>query len=174
MLIRSYKEMSPQCHQPFNLVGEPTPHLYIRIRVLVLLIHSLTTESIGSCPSPLNITSPRFHPPHLPSEVSIVGVADEETLGGEGVRLYFDVGASDLVDERGFAHVGKSRDQDGASIRVDRRQTGQVLTDLVRGGRNRVCWLRRKTSLGRICILWISLLEFTLCDYAIYISLSNQ
>ena len=60
---------------------------------------------------------------HLPTKVSVVGVANEERLGGEGVRLDFDVGARDLVDEGRFADVGKSRDQNRARVWVDRRQT---------------------------------------------------
>ena len=57
-------------------------------------------------------------------------MTDEETLGGEGVRLDFDVGARDFVDEGRFADVGKTRDQNGARVRIDRRQTRQMLTDL--------------------------------------------
>ena len=57
-------------------------------------------------------------------------MSDEEALGGEGVWLDFDVGARDFVDERGFADVGKSGDQDRPRVRVDRRQTRKMLTHL--------------------------------------------
>ena len=69
-------------------------------------------------------------PTRLPSQVLVVGVSDEEALGGEGVGLDFDVGARDFVDERGFADVGKSGDQDRSRVRVDRRQAGKMLTHL--------------------------------------------
>ena len=36
---------------------------------------------------------------YLPSQVLVVQMADEERLGGEGVRLDVDVCAGDLIDE---------------------------------------------------------------------------
>jgi hypothetical protein len=53
------------------------------------------------------------------------------------VRLNVDVCAGDLVDKARLADVGKTRNEQRARVWVDRRQTRQVLTDLlkVREGR---------------------------------------
>lgn len=47
---------------------------------------------------------------HLPSEVLVIQVSDEERLGRERIRLHIDVGAGDLVDERRFPDVWVSAD----------------------------------------------------------------
>ena len=51
---------------------------------------------------------------HLPSQVLVVHVTDEERLCGKGVRLYVYVCPGHLVDERGLAYVGVSTDEMGA------------------------------------------------------------
>ena len=45
---------------------------------------------------------------YLPSQIFVVRVSDVQTLGGEGVRLNFNVGSGDFVDETGLANVWKS------------------------------------------------------------------
>ena len=38
---------------------------------------------------------------HLPSEIFVIGVADVQRLGGESVRLHFDVSLCDLDEANG-------------------------------------------------------------------------
>ena len=45
---------------------------------------------------------------HLPSQVLVVGVANIETLGGEGIGLDFNIGSGHLVDETGLANIGET------------------------------------------------------------------
>ena len=68
---------------------------------------------------------------HLPAQVLVVGVTDVERLGGERVGLHLDVGERDLVEKARLAHVGKAADEQCARVRVDGRQAGQVLTNLL-------------------------------------------
>lgn len=71
---------------------------------------------------------------NLPAEVLVVHVADEKTLGREGVGLDIDVGAGDLVDKRRLADVGVAADEEGTGGRVDGRETGHVLANLLEVG----------------------------------------
>ena len=66
----------------------------------------------------------------LPAHVAVVEVTDEKRLRCEGVRLHVDVRAGDLVEERGLADVGVSADEKCSSVRVDGRETGEMLSDL--------------------------------------------
>ena len=67
---------------------------------------------------------------HLPAEVAVVHVADEERLGGEGVGLDLHVRPGDLVHEAGFPHVGEAADQEGARVGVNGGQAGEMLSHL--------------------------------------------
>ena len=68
----------------------------------------------------------------LPSHVSIVQVSNKQRLGGESIRLDIYIRTSDLVDERRFADIGVSTDQEGSSGRVYSGKTGDMLTDLLK------------------------------------------
>jgi len=66
----------------------------------------------------------------LPAEVLVVEVPNEEAFGGKGVRLDIDVRSGDLVDEGRLADVRVSTDEEGARIRINGGQPGDVLPDL--------------------------------------------
>jgi hypothetical protein len=68
---------------------------------------------------------------NLPAEVLVIHVSDEERLGGEGVGLDVDVGASDLVDEGRLSDVGVTADKERTGGGVDGRETGHVLANLL-------------------------------------------
>lgn len=55
----------------------------------------------------------------LPAQVLVVSVSNVQTLCGEGVRLDFNVGARNLIDETGFADIREARHQDGPSVGVN-------------------------------------------------------
>lgn len=55
----------------------------------------------------------------LEAEVVVVGVADVEGLGCEGVGLHFDVGSTDAVDEARLTDVGVAGQENGPFVRVD-------------------------------------------------------
>lgn len=71
---------------------------------------------------------------HLPPQVLVIEMADEERLGGERVRLNVDIGPGDFVDERRFADVRVAADEERAGVGVDGGQTGDVLPDLFKVG----------------------------------------
>ena len=68
---------------------------------------------------------------HLPSEVAVVHVPHEQRLCGEGVRLYLDVCSRHLVHETGLANVWEATHQDGASVWIDGRESGKMLSHLL-------------------------------------------
>lgn len=68
----------------------------------------------------------------LETQVLVVKVTDEQTLGGESIRLNVDVGTGDAAQEAGLSDVGVTADQEGAGVGVDRGQTTQMLTDLLK------------------------------------------
>mmetsp|Transcript_5471 Transcript_5471/g.9261 ORF Transcript_5471/g.9261 Transcript_5471/m.9261 type:complete len:659 (+) Transcript_5471:197-2173(+) len=67
----------------------------------------------------------------LPSGVLVVGVAHEETLGGEGVGLHVHVGIGHVVDEAGLADVRVAGEDEGALVGVDGGEARHVLSDLL-------------------------------------------
>ena len=70
-------------------------------------------------------------PAYLPSQVFVVGVSDIQTLGGEGIGLNLNISSGDLVNEAGLANIRKSCDEECPGIRVNSRQSRQMLTDLL-------------------------------------------
>ena len=68
---------------------------------------------------------------HLPAEIAVVHVTHEQGLGGEGVRLDLHVSPSYLVHETGFPDVWEAADEEGPGIRIDRGETGEMLTYLL-------------------------------------------
>jgi hypothetical protein len=67
----------------------------------------------------------------LPSKVLVVQVPHKKRFCRERVRLDIDVRARDLVDKRRFTDVRIAAYEEGARVRVDRRQTRYVLSDLL-------------------------------------------
>ncbi len=63
-----------------------------------------------------------------------LSVADVECFGGEGVRLYFDVGSADAVNEAGFSDVGVACEEDGPLIGVDGGQPSHMFPDFLEVG----------------------------------------
>jgi hypothetical protein len=58
-------------------------------------------------------------------------VTNVETLGGESIGLHFNICAGDGLQEGRFADVGETSDNQCACVGVDRRQTAQMLPDLL-------------------------------------------
>lgn len=61
-------------------------------------------------------------------------MADVECFGGEGVRLDFDVGSADAVNEAGFSDVGVACEEDGPLIGVDGGQPSHMFPDFLEVG----------------------------------------
>lgn len=66
---------------------------------------------------------------HLPSHVVIIGMSDEKTLGGKGIRLDVNISTGDIVHKGRFTDIGETRDQEGSFIRVDTWETAHVFSD---------------------------------------------
>ena len=71
----------------------------------------------------------------LVSEIFVFGMADIQGLSCKGIRLDFDVGFADGVDEWGFADVGIACQEDGSFIRIDGGKTAQMFSDLFQVGK---------------------------------------
>lgn len=56
-------------------------------------------------------------------------MTDKEGARCEGVRLDLDVGAAGGAQEAGLARVGETRENEGAGVGVDGRQTTNMLAD---------------------------------------------
>ena len=67
----------------------------------------------------------------LPPHVAIVQMANEKRLRSERIGLHIDIRASDLVEERGFAHVGVAANEQSACSRINGRKTRNVLADFL-------------------------------------------
>lgn len=67
---------------------------------------------------------------NLPRVEVVISVTKIEGLGSEGVRLNFDISTSNLVEEGGLTDVGETTNEEGTFIRVDRRETSNVLADI--------------------------------------------
>lgn len=68
----------------------------------------------------------------LESQVLVVKVTDEQTLGGKGIGLNVDIGASDAAQETGLSDVGVSADEESSGVGVDGGKTTQMLSNLVK------------------------------------------
>jgi hypothetical protein len=66
----------------------------------------------------------------LPAKELVVHVPDKEGLCSKGIGLDIDFGPRQFVHERRFADIGVPAENESASVWVNRRQTGQMLTDL--------------------------------------------
>lgn len=60
----------------------------------------------------------------------VIEMAHEQGLRGESVRLHIDIGSGDVAKEGGFAHIWVTTDKKCAGVRVDRRQSAQMLSNL--------------------------------------------
>ena len=69
---------------------------------------------------------------HLPAKVAVVQVTHKQRLGGEGVRLDFDVCPRDLVHEAGLPDVWEPAHEDGAGVGIDGGEPGEVLPHLLK------------------------------------------
>ena len=67
---------------------------------------------------------------NLPTEVLVVSVTHVQGFGGKCVRLNFDIGSGDLVDETRFANIGKATDEQSSGIGIDGWETTQMLPNL--------------------------------------------
>ena len=68
---------------------------------------------------------------HLPAQVLVIHVSNEQRLGGESIGLDIDISTGNLVHERRLPDVGVSADEQSTGVGVDRGETGQMLTDLL-------------------------------------------
>mmetsp|Transcript_41582 Transcript_41582/g.104859 ORF Transcript_41582/g.104859 Transcript_41582/m.104859 type:complete len:257 (-) Transcript_41582:199-969(-) len=65
---------------------------------------------------------------HLPLEVLVVHVTHKQTLCGERIRLYVNVGTRDRVNEATLADVRVTAEDESTRVRIDARQTREMLT----------------------------------------------
>ena len=68
---------------------------------------------------------------HLPANVVVVHVTEEERLGRERVGLHVHVRARHFVHEAGLADIGEAAQDQGTVRRVDRGETRHVLSHLL-------------------------------------------
>jgi hypothetical protein len=68
----------------------------------------------------------------LESQILVVEVTNEQTLGCESIGLHVDIGPSDAAEETGFSDIGITADQKSTSVGVDRWETAQMLSDLIK------------------------------------------
>lgn len=59
-------------------------------------------------------------------------MTNEQTLGCESIGLDIDIGPSDAAEETGFSDIGITADQKSTSVGVDRWETAQMLSDLIK------------------------------------------
>jgi hypothetical protein len=71
---------------------------------------------------------------HLPPQVTVIHVSNEQRLGRESVRLNIHIGPSNLVDKTTLSDVGVSTDDQRSRVRVDGGETRNVLSDLFEVG----------------------------------------
>ena len=57
----------------------------------------------------------------LPASIFIIGVTNEQVLGGESVGLDINVSVRNVVNERRFTNVGESSHDQSAGISVNLR-----------------------------------------------------
>lgn len=67
----------------------------------------------------------------LESQVLVIEMPDEQTLGGESIRLNIDIGTGDAAQEAGLSDVRVTANQQSPSVGINRWQTTQVLADLL-------------------------------------------
>lgn len=67
----------------------------------------------------------------LESKIFVIEVADEQTLGSEGIWLNIDVGSGHTLQEARLSYIGVSADEESSGVGIDRGETAQMLSDLV-------------------------------------------
>ena len=67
----------------------------------------------------------------LESQIFVIKMTDEQTLGSEGVGLDINIGTGNASQETRLANIGISTDEEGSSVGVDGRQTTKMLTHLI-------------------------------------------
>jgi hypothetical protein len=67
----------------------------------------------------------------LEAEILVVEVTDKQTLCGESIGLNVDIGTSNALEETRLSDVGVTADKQCSSVGVDRRQTAEMLADLI-------------------------------------------
>ena len=65
-------------------------------------------------------------------------MTNKKRFGGESIRLNINVGTGNRVNKRGLSNVGVTTKDNGTSGRVNRRQTGQMLTNLLKVSERRL------------------------------------
>ena len=68
---------------------------------------------------------------HLPPQIFVIHVADEERLRRESIRLHVDIRTGDVVHERRLADVGVPGENECPRVGVDGWKPAQVLAHLL-------------------------------------------
>lgn len=116
-----------------------------RVPTLLTQIHKVQNTTLQMCQCRNTLHLDRIHLlqrvvqnpgriDHLPPQVLVIEMADEERLGGERIGLDVDVGTGDFVDEGRFSDIRVAADEERAGVGVDGGQTGYVLPDLFEVG----------------------------------------
>lgn len=67
----------------------------------------------------------------LEAQHLVVEVANEKTLGGEGIWLDIDIGPGNALQERRLADIGVSADDESTGVGVDGWETTEMLSHLL-------------------------------------------
>lgn len=67
----------------------------------------------------------------LESQILVIEMSNEQTLGCESIRLNINVCSSDAFQETGLANVWVTTDEKRPGVRIDRRKTTKMLSDLI-------------------------------------------
>lgn len=95
----------------------------------------------------------------LEAEVLEVEVSHVERLCGESVWCNFDIGPGDGLQETGLSDVGESTKKQSTCVRVDRGQTTQMLSDLVKVGETVLETLEERSHTSKRGLLQLLALE---------------
>lgn len=68
---------------------------------------------------------------HLPPQILIIRMPDVQALRRERVRLHLDIRPRYFINKRTLPHVREPANDNRTSVRIYRRQTGQVLANLL-------------------------------------------
>jgi hypothetical protein len=56
---------------------------------------------------------------HLPSSIFVLGMSNEQTLGGKGIGLHINIGLGDVVHERGLSDIWVTSENEGSTVYID-------------------------------------------------------